>query len=270
MAFFLLAPVAVVIYESLTPSALVNATGLSLANYVHYFGTFFYYDAILETLKLAVSATVLSVLIGYGASLVLRRVTHIFGSTAVLLLAFPIMAGPMATVMGWMVLMTSDGAASQVARFILQLLGFGNGQVILLGSDPAVIIGMVQFNLPFVILNILPVLLGIDPTLESAATDLGAGRWSTFWHVTRPLSMQGVYSAALISFALSLSSYLSPLFLGNRSRQVLTTQIGLLMQTPGTLQFAATASVVLLAMSAVVLVLYVVGLARSFRGMDLL
>src|SRR5262249_52981334 len=50
-------------------------------------------------------------------------------------------------------------------------------------------------------------LAGIDPALEEAARDLGAGPISTFFRVTLPLILPGIIAAALLVFTLSLDDY---------------------------------------------------------------
>ncbi len=265
-AIFLIAPLGVVGYYSLQPGVLTSdAESLSLANYAYYLARPHYVAVITRTLEFALATTVISVLVGYGASLVLRKVSETIGSTAILILAFPILAGPIVTVMGWMIMFTSGGVVGRSIAFVRSILGMPEVSTRLIGSDIAVITGMIHFNLAFVILNLLNVMLKIDPTLEEAAMNLGANRWQVFRQVILPLSMPGLLSASLISFALAMNAFVTPIYLGNPSRLVLTTQIAQFMRTAYNWQMASATSVILLWISLAIILVYNHIVSRTIR-----
>ncbi|MFQ5858040.1 MAG: ABC transporter permease [Anaerolineae bacterium] len=255
---FLIAPLGVVVYYSLQPNPLVGDAedGLSLVNYAYFLARSHYVRVIARTLRFALLTTIGSVIIGYGAALVLRRVSERIGSTAVLVLAFPILSGPIVTVMGWMIMFTSGGVVGRSLALARGIIGLPEASTRLLGTDTAVIIGMIHFNLAFVILNLLNVMLKIEPTLEEAAMNLGANRWQTFRHVIWPLSLPGVFSASLISFALAMNAFVNPTYLGNASRLVMTTLISQFMLTAYNWQMASATSVILLWLSLVIIIVY--------------
>lgn len=264
---FLILPLAVVTYYSLLPNALVESRdqGLSLANFTYLLSRPYYVGTILRTLRFSLITTVISVAVGYGAALVLRQLAGRIGSTVVLVLAFPILSGPIVTVMGWMIMFTSSGVVGKSVAMVRGILGMAEGSTRLLGTDTAVIVGMVHFNLAFVILNLFNVMLKIDPSLEEAAMNLGANRWQTFRRIIWPLSLPGVFTASLISFALAMNAFVNPLYLGNASRLVLTTLISQFMFTSYNWQLASTASVVLIWLSLVIIILYNKLYSRSIR-----
>ncbi len=74
------------------------------------------------------------------------------------------------------------------------------------------ILAHVTFQLPFVAMVVRARLAGMDPLLEQAARDLGAGAWRAFWHVTLPLAFPGIVAAALLAFTLSLDDFLISFF----------------------------------------------------------
>ncbi len=255
---FMIVPLIVVVYYSLQPSVLNADTvsGLSLANFTYFFSRPYYVGTIYRTLRFALISTFFSMIIGYTASLVLRKVSERLGNTAVLLLAFPILSGPIVTIMGWMIMLTSGGAVGRTLAFIRETFQLENIPTLLLGTDTAVIIGLVHFNLAFVILNLLNVMLVIPPELEEAAMTLGANRWQVFRRVVWPLSLPGVFSATLISLALSMNAFVNPMYLGNASRPVMTTQISQFMLASYNWQMASTTSVILLLISTVAIIFY--------------
>lgn len=60
------------------------------------------------------------------------------------------------------------------------------------------------------VLSLVGVIQGINPSLEEAAHSLGACRWHTFWKIAIPISMPGILAGMLLEFAISFSSYVVP------------------------------------------------------------
>ncbi|MFC4248763.1 ABC transporter permease [Natribaculum luteum] len=75
-----------------------------------------------------------------------------------------------------------------------------------------VIIGQLVFVVPFVLVTVSSRLAGFDPTLEEAARDLGASKWTTYRRVTLPLLAPGIISGALFAFTLSFDDFLIAFF----------------------------------------------------------
>jgi len=70
----------------------------------------------------------------------------------------------------------------------------------------------VTFQIAFVAVVVKSRLVGLDPSLEEAARDLGADRWNVFWRVTFPLMLPGIVSGALLAFTLSLDDFVVSFF----------------------------------------------------------
>lgn len=74
------------------------------------------------------------------------------------------------------------------------------------------LIAHVTFNLPYVILNVMPKLQQLDPALEEAAMDLGCRPIQSFFKVTLPQIMPGVISGAIMAFTMSLDDFVISYF----------------------------------------------------------
>lgn len=74
------------------------------------------------------------------------------------------------------------------------------------------ILAHVTFQIPFVAIVVRSRLVGMDPAIEEAAHDLGADTWRTFWHVTFPLMLPGVFAGAMLAFTLSLDDFVVSFF----------------------------------------------------------
>jgi spermidine/putrescine transport system permease protein len=74
------------------------------------------------------------------------------------------------------------------------------------------VLAHVTFQIPFVAIIVRARLAGLDPSLEEAARDLGAGPWRTFWHVTFPLMLPGIVAGGMLAFTLSLDDFVVSFF----------------------------------------------------------
>jgi spermidine/putrescine transport system permease protein len=74
------------------------------------------------------------------------------------------------------------------------------------------IVGHVTFQIPFVAMVVRARLRGLDPAIEEAAADLGAGRWQRLWHVTLPMLRPGIVAGGLLAFTLSLDDFVVSFF----------------------------------------------------------
>lgn len=103
-----------------------------------------------------------------------------------------------------------------------------------------------MFSIAFVAMTVRARAVGLDPSIEEAARDLGAGPWTTFRLVTLPLIMPGVISGALLAFALSIDDFVItnftsgstvtfPLWVWGSTRTGTPPQVNVM----GTLLFAA-------------------------------
>ncbi len=74
-------------------------------------------------------------------------------------------------------------------------------------SLATVVVAHVVFSIPYVALVVRARLAGLDPALEEAARDLGAGPVEAFRRVTLPLILPGIAASALLVFTLSIDDY---------------------------------------------------------------
>src|SRR6185312_11373709 len=71
-----------------------------------------------------------------------------------------------------------------------------------------IVIAHVMFSIAYVAVTVRARMAGLDPALEEAARDLGAGPLTTFFKITLPSLMPGVLAGALLTFALSIDDYI--------------------------------------------------------------
>jgi spermidine/putrescine transport system permease protein len=79
-----------------------------------------------------------------------------------------------------------------------------------------IVIAHVAFSVSFVAVTVRARVLGLDPSLEEAAQDLGADPWTTFRKITLPLLAPGIVAGALLAFALSIDDYVVTSFVNGQ------------------------------------------------------
>jgi putative spermidine/putrescine transport system permease protein len=120
----------------------------------------------------------------------------------------------------------------------------------------------VHIDVPFMVLTLVGGIGRIDPALEEAARNLGAGRLRTFLEVTLPLSLPGILAGSLLVFALAISAYVTPVLLGGGNVLTLPMLIYQQVSASFNLGFAGALGVVLLAVSLALVVAYNATLGR--------
>ena len=84
-----------------------------------------------------------------------------------------------------------------------------------IGSDIAMVIGLMYLYIPLAIIPIYNSLESINKNYVYASYDLGANKFQTFWKIIFPLSIPGIFTASILIFLPSLTTAIVPIFLGN-------------------------------------------------------
>ena len=120
---------------------------------------------------------------------------------------------------GWLIILGNQG-------FVNETLGLvGLGPYRLLYTYPAVILGLVQYMLPFAVLMLAPALTAIPEEMERAAESLGAGGLATFRHVVLPMARPGLIGAGIVVLTLTLTDFAMPAILGGGTNDFIANAI---------------------------------------------
>jgi ABC-type spermidine/putrescine transport system permease subunit I len=180
----------------------------------------YYATLFLRTLRLSLIVTLVCAVLGYPVAYFLARSTSRVMTIGLFLLIMPLLVSTVIRVFGWMVILGSEGLVNQGLR----LLG-ARESVRLLYTEGAVIIGLVQQTMPFMVLPIMAAIERISPSLEEAARNLGASWGQMFVRTILPLSMPGLVSGALLVFSVSMSAFVTPSLMGGRRERMVGQQI---------------------------------------------
>ncbi len=179
-----------------------------LANYRKFFSDPFLYDTIAATFWLAVPATLINVLISIPVAIRVRLMQRRRILTTILVI--PITLGTVLIAEGLLTYLGPQGWFNRT----LMLFGIINSPVRLVHNYTGVMLSLVMSGFPFTFLLTLSYLTGIDPSLEQAASTLGAKARARFFHIILPLLAQGLAINLCLSFVQTFSVFPSAVLLG--------------------------------------------------------
>ena len=220
-------PIGVVIAFSFNESKLpVRFTGFSLVWYEKLFADHAMMEALLNSLILGVLSCLLSAVIGTFGAVGLSRTRWRSRGLMEYISILPLMIPEI--ILG-MVLM---------AFFYMLRLPFGM---------LTLLIGHTIFCVPYILIEVKARLEGLDPFLEEAARDMGAGPLRTFRDVTLPLVMPAVLSGSLLAFAMSMDDVVISIFINGPRLSTLPIKVYTQIKTGVTPEINALCTIMLAA-----------------------
>ena len=186
-----------------------------------------YGSVFLRSFKLALIATAVCLLVGYPVSYWLSREGASFQRIAMVLIMLPMWMNFLLRTYSWMTILENNGLLNQLFHKLGIIALYNNitGSEIeyfsMIGTQGAVVLGMVYNYLPFMILPIYSVIVKLDGSLIEAARDLGADNVTVFRKVILPLSLPGVLSGITMVFVPSVSTFAISRMLGGGTELLL-------------------------------------------------
>lgn len=239
--FFLIMPIVVIVPLSFNATDFFTFTkemlaldpaGYSLKHYEDFFTNNDWQTALINSVRIAPMATILSTSFGTLAAIGLSRSEMPFRSAVMAIMISPMIVP---------LIISAAGMYFFYSRIGLQ------------GTYWGVVLAHAALGTPFVIITVTATLVGFDKSLVRAAANMGAGPIRTFFKVQMPLILPGVISGGLFAFITSFDEVVVVLFIGSASQKTLPWQMftGLREQISPTILAVAT---VLVTISIVLLV----------------
>ena len=163
----------------------------------------------LRSLKLAVISTVICLIMGYPMAYIISRAAPRAQKIMITLIMIPMWMNFLIRTYAWMTILQDTG----ILNGFLSMLGLGRVHII--GTEAAVVIGMVYDYFPYMILPIYSVMAKMDVRLIEAARDLGCNSAGVLRRVVWPLSLPGVISGVNMVLIPSISTFYISQKLGN-------------------------------------------------------
>ncbi len=162
-----------------------------------------------RSLKLAIISTVICLLLGYPLAYIMARAGERAQKVMMTLIMIPMWMNFLIRTYAWMTILQDTG----ILNGFLSALGLGRVHII--GTESAVVIGMVYDYLPYMVLPIYSIMAKMDIKLLEAARDLGCNGAGVLRRVIFPLSLPGVISGVTMVLIPSVSTFYISQKLGN-------------------------------------------------------
>ncbi|MEV5776817.1 ABC transporter permease [Streptomyces antimycoticus] len=215
-------------------------------HYTDLFGDSYFRSVLWDTVWTSVMVGLVCTATGLLVAHFLVRSGSRLRTLVLLIVVSPLVSSVVVRTYGWLVLLQDDGLLNKM----LLWSGLTDSPIAFIGSWFAVIVGLVHVLLPFAVFTAMSSVQGVDPALERASRDLGAGPVSTFFRITLPLIRPGLISGFMLTFAISLGAYASAAVLGGGRVQTLATLVRDRMVISLEWGQAAAVAVVILTVSA--------------------
>lgn len=229
-----------------------RAFALGGLGWVDLFRNSLFTGAALNTVVDSFEITVIAVLLAYSLAAAIWRSGLTMRAVLTTLVVIAFLTPVLVKVVALNALLRDNGALNTV----LVALGVIAKPWHLFPGRPAMIVGMIQFAIPFAIFPILGVMVRLDRRVERAAESLGASPWRVFLHVVLPLTMPGMLAAALLVFVICTGFYVIPATLGTPHDQLLANVVALYALQLVDFNVASAVALVLVMAVGILTVLY--------------
>ena len=185
---------------------------LNLGNYLFLIQDPLYWNAYLNSVKIAFLSALMCLLIGYPMAYGMARADEAWRNVLLMLVVLPFWTSFLLRVYAWIGILNNTGLINNW----LLALGIIHEPITMIRTNFAVYVGIVYSYLPFMILPLYSTLEKLDDTLLEAAADLGCRPFKAFLTITLPLSMPGVVAGFSLVFIPALGEFVIPDLLGGK------------------------------------------------------
>jgi putative spermidine/putrescine transport system permease protein len=207
---------------------------------------------LIRTLIMAGIVTICCIAVGLPFAMVAASTTGWKRQLLLGAVLLPLWTSLLVRTAAWYIILQDNG----LINLTLQTLGLTSGPVPLIFNRLGVVIAMTHVLLPFMVLPIFSVLIGIPKNLMPAAASLGASPIRAFLLVLLPLSLRGVVSGALLVFMSALGYYITPALIGGAQDQMISSVIAYYATGAANWGMAGALGMVLLAATMILYVVY--------------
>ena len=255
LVFFIIPVVSlfVIAFDKPMTGVLASQGEWTLKSFLRIYNRSLYFDAAVMSVSLAALVSVITLIIGYPLAYLIAKTENVGRNTFLMILVLAAMQLDMVIrIFGLMVLLGDNGLINGA----LMYFNIIEKPIGLMYNKLGVVIGLVQFSLPFMVLSLIGIIRGISPSVVEASRSLGATPSKTFWSIILPLSMPGILAGTLLVFAISISSYIVPALMGGWKVMMMPLHVYQQVAEMGKWQFGSAIAVVLFMTSLISVLVY--------------
>jgi len=229
-----------------------------LAHYEAFIGSNALLTILFRTIWTALAVTAFCLLLGYPFAYVAATTTPQKAAFLIGIVSVSLFISLVVRCYAWLAILDRGGLVNTA----LAAIGLENLQIVGVHNFAGVLIGVIQFTLPFMILSIYDVMRRFDDHLLQASAILGGGPLRTFAHVYLPLTVPGVFAGCAIVFITSLGYYIAPSILGGPQNVMIGELIAIKIRTTVEWGIGTAIASVLLVVAVVFFVIFQVMTGR--------
>lgn len=219
--------------------------------YRRFFESQLYQSIMIDSLMIATKTTIATLLIGYPIAYYIAIYSN-HRNLLILLIIAPIWVFDVIRYYAWMLILGKNGIVNWMLVDVLRLF---QEPLRLINTEFAVVIGLVNPLLPYMVIPIVASLISIDFSEIEAAKNLGATKLQAFYEVTLPQTKTGIAAGVTFVFILSSGAFLAPVLLGGVENHMIANIIGTMFYEGQNWNFGAVLAIVY---SLLIVILFVV------------
>ncbi|MGM4923122.1 ABC transporter permease [Tardiphaga sp. 804_B3_N1_9] len=205
-----------------------------------------------NTVLICFETAVFTLLLAYPLAYALTRTNSSALRSFILIVSVtPLFLGEVVRTYSWMIVLGNNGFLNT----LLLKLGLVDRPLRMMFTSGGVIAALVHVTMPIMVIMLAAALSHIDRNYEKAAESLGAGPIRIFMTITLPLSMPGIVAGFSTAFAWTFSAFATPQLIGGGRVATVSTLIYQLGFSSFNFPFAASLSIIGLALSLAVIAL---------------
>lgn len=206
LILFVIYPLSRIFYDAFT-----NEAGqFTLANFIEFFTDKFYLRSLMHSMILGVAAVITTSVVGIAIAFLLVRYDFPGRNLFSFLTMLPLILPPLVGVLGFTFIL---GRAGTLNVILMDWFGLTHPVNFMYGIHGVLLVQTIHL-FPLVTLSVLDALTKVDPSLEEAASVMGAKGWRRFRDITLPLTTPGYISGALLVFIWTFADFVTPLVVG--------------------------------------------------------
>ena len=244
LAIFFVVPLVDVAIMSFTEPA------LGLGNYERVVTQSLYQRVFVNTFLTALLVTAACLVISYPLAFLMAQSSERTALLLMLLVTLSFWTSFLVRTYAWMVILGNQGPLV----WLLEAMGFEGPRLLFTRFSST--LAMVHILAPYMIMSIYTVMRKIEPSLIKSAESLGARGFAVFRHVYLPLTAPGIANGCVLVFIICLGFYVTPVLLGSPREQMIAGLIGNQIEEFLAFGMGSAMSMVLLALTLVILGLY--------------
>lgn len=190
--------------------SLRDDSGFTLIHYERFLSDPVYWKTFLQTFRIALTVTLVAVLLGYPVAYVAAGLPGRWGMLVLAMVLLPFWTSVLVRAYAWLILLQRTGLVNSA----LKSAGLIEAPLPLVNNEFGTVMATIHILLPFMVLPLYATMQKIPKELTMAGSSLGGTPLHVFIRVFLPLSLPGLIAGMVLVFVLTLGFYITPELLG--------------------------------------------------------